>query len=408
MAAYSHPFDRDLLSPAFLADPYPYYRQLREAQPVFWSERLQAWALTRYADVQAGLSDPRLNSGGRIAAILGRLPDGGRGRFRPLLTHMTRMMSFSDPPDHTRLRKLIGQAFTPRMVRDLKPKIQAVVDELLDALAGQARVDVVGQFAFHLPAIVICELLGIPRADRALIKRWSDAVVGFVSAENVTEARAAHAQAGVAEATEYLVRLAGARRRAPQADLISALVAAEDAGDRLTADELVSMCVLLFFAGFETTEGLIGNGLLALLRHPQQMRRLRADPALIEAAVEEFLRYDSSVQRQSRVANEDFDLHGQTIRRGQYVLLFIGAANRDPARFPDPDRLDLARPDNKHVGFGHGIHFCVGGPLARVETQIAINSLLARLPNLRLAEAAPEYEELLALRKLKALWVETL
>jgi cytochrome P450 len=399
-------FDDVVLTPEYFGNPYPHFHRLRAEAPVYWSERLHAWVLTRYADVQAGLNDPRLNSGERIGAIINRLPAEERQRFRALVEHMTGMMAFSDPPDHTRLRRLVGKAFTPRMVNGLQPKISAVVEELLDGVSGRARFDLVGDFAFHLPAIVICELLGIPRDDRAKIKRWSDAVVGFVSAEAVTPANTERAQAGVLEATEYLLNTAADRRQHPQDDLISALVAAEDQGDRLSPSEYISMCVLLFFAGFETTEGLIGNGLLALMRHPGEMRRLQAEPVLIESAVEEFLRYDNSVQRQSRVASRDIELRGQRVRRGDYVVLFIGAANRDPEVFSDPDRLDLLRQGNKHIAFGHGVHFCIGGPLARLEARLAVNGVLNRFPHLRPVEAEPEYEPLLALRKLKNLVVE--
>ncbi len=396
-------FDSDLLTPEFFADPYPFYHRLRGESPVYWSERLQAWLLTRYAEVKPALNDPRLNSGDRISAIMRRLPKTVQLEMQPLHRHMTKMMSFTDPPDHTRLRTLVGQAFTPRTVANLRPKIQMIVDDLLDAVENNGQMDLVQDFAFHLPAIVICEMLGIPKQDRETFKQWSNNIVGFVSAGEVTPEKAERAQQSMWSLTNYFHDLVQKRRQDPQADLISALVAAEEQGDKLTEAELLSMGVLLFFAGFETTEGLIGNGLLALMRNPFQLQRLRDTPSLIATAVEEFLRYDNSVQRQSRVASEDLEMGGQQICQGQYVILFIGAANRDPALFDDPDRLDICRQENPHIAFGYGIHFCVGAPLARLEGQIAISTILRRMPHLQLAIETVEWERLLALRKLKSL-----
>lgn len=396
-------FDSDLLTPEFFADPYPFYKRLRSEAPVYWSERLQAWLVTSYAEVKPALNDPRLNSGDRIGSIMDRLPTTVRLEMQPLHRHMTRMMAFTDPPDHTRLRTLVAQAFTMRTVANLRPKIQLIVDNLLDIVKDNGQLDLVHDFAFHLPAIVICEMLGIPKHDREMFKRWSNDIVGFVSAGEVTPEKAERAQQSVGFLTDYFHHLVEERRHHPQDDLISALVAAEEQGDKLTEDELLSMCVLLFFAGFETTEGLIGNGLLALMRHPDQLQRLRTDPSLITASVEEFLRYDNSVQRQSRVASENIVMANQQIRQGQYVILFIGAANRDPAQFAEPDRLDISRADNRHIAFGYGIHFCVGAPLARLESQIAISTILRRIPHLQLATETLQWEKLLALHKLKSL-----
>jgi len=404
-STYARTFDDVFLTPEFFADPYPFYHQLRDDEPVYWSERLNAWLLTRYEDVLAALSDKRLGSAGRIEAILGRLPHGTQPEFHALLGHMNSMMAFTDPPDHTRLRRLVGRAFTPRAASRLQDQIQSIVDDSLKAIAGKTEVDLVGEFAFQLPSIVISEMLGIPREHRDKVKTWSDDVVRFVSGGAVTVDVARRAQESVSEATDYLMALADARRRQPQDDLMSALVEVAEDGDRLTEHELVAMCVLLFFAGFETTEGLIGNGLLALMNHPDQMSQLDADPGLIGPAVEEFLRYNNSVQRQSRVAGEDFMIGNKLIREGDYVAMFIGAANRDPEQFPEPDRLDITRDPNRHVAFGHGIHSCLGGPLARVEGQIAISTILERFPEMRLISEELEWEHLVAIRKLKALRV---
>lgn len=401
--ATAREFDEYLLTPEFFADPYPFYHRLRSTEPVYWSDRLGAWLLTRYADVASALHDSRLKSGSRMQAIMSQLPESVRDRMQPLYQHLTKMMSFTDPPDHTRLRTLVGKAFTPATVAGLRPRIQSIVDELLDRVERSGEADLVCDFAYPLPAIVICEMLGIPLEVRDRFKQWSNDIVGFVSAGQVTTLKAETAQRSVAALTECFRDLSEQRLQHPREDLISALVIAEEKDDKLTEDELFSMCVQLFFAGFETTEGLIGNGLLALMRNPDQLKMLRDNPSLIGTAVEEFLRYDTSVQRQARVAGVDLEIGGQRILKGQYLLLFIGAANRDPSQFPDPDRLDIGRRENKHVAFGHGIHFCIGAPLARLEAEIAINTILRRFPGLQLMNQSLEWEDLLALRKLKSL-----
>ena len=314
-------------------------------------------------------------------------------------------MAFTDPPDHTRLRRLVGRAFTPRAASRLRDQIQSVVDELLEAMVAKREVDLVHEFAFQLPSIVISDMLGVPLADRESLKTWSDDIVNFVSGEAVTVDIARRAQGSVSEARAYLLDLAEDRRRQPRDDLMSVLVEVADDGDQLTEDELVSMCVLLFFAGFETTEGLIGNGLLALMDHPDQMQQLHSDPALIDTAVEEFLRYDNSIQRQSRVAREDFLIGDKQIKKGDYVAIMIGAANRDPEQFPEPDSLEIIRDPNRHVAFGHGIHSCLGRPLARLEGQIAISAIVQRFPEMRRLTQNLEWEHLLAIRKLKTLLV---
>ena len=402
---YTGSFDDVFLSPEFFDDPYPYYHQLRSDEPVYWSERLNAWLLTRYEDALAALSDKRLGSAGRIDVMIGRLPPRAQPEFQPLLEHMNAMMAFTDPPDHTRLRRLVGRAFTPRAASRLRDQIQSVVDELLEAMVAKREVDLVHEFAFQLPSIVISDMLGVPLADRESLKTWSDDIVNFVSGEAVTVDIARRAQGSVSEARAYLLDLAEDRRRQPRDDLMSVLVEVADDGDQLTEDELVSMCVLLFFAGFETTEGLIGNGLLALMDHPDQMQQLHSDPALIDTAVEEFLRYDNSIQRQSRVAREDFLIGDKQIKKGDYVAIMIGAANRDPEQFPEPDSLEIIRDPNRHVAFGHGIHSCLGRPLARLEGQIAISAIVQRFPEMRRLTQNLEWEHLLAIRKLKTLLV---
>ena len=377
-------FDQHLLTPAYLANPYPYYHRLRREAPVYWSEAMGAWLLTRYRDAEAALHDPRLISGTRVSAAVKQLPEAVQPEMQSLQSHISTWMGFIDPPDHTRLRALVGNAFTPRMIRDLRPRIQGIVDELLDQVQQAGQMDAIADFAFPLPAIVIAEMLGLPPGDREQFKQWSNDVMAFLGTGRTKVDVARHAQQAVHTLKEYLRTIFAQRRRHPQDDLISALLIVEEEGDRLSEEEMFGMCVFLLVAGHETTLALIGNGLLALLRNPDQKRALQDEPALIDTAVEEFLRYDSPIQHQTRVAGEDFELEGCRIRRGQRVLPMLGAANRDPAQFSDPDRLDVRRQPNPHLAFGYGIHFCLGAPLARMEGQIAIQTILHRMPALEL------------------------
>jgi cytochrome P450 len=304
------------------------------------------------------------------------------------------------------LRALVNKAFTPRVIEAMRPHIQDIVDGLLDRVQQQGAMDVIADLAYPLPVTVICEMLGVPATEHEAIRRWSadlvrslDAIGPFADAD--VQERGVQARRALGE---YFRVLMSERRRDPRPDLLTGLIAAEDAGDRLTEGELLAMCVLLFVAGHETTVNLIGNGVLALLHHRDQLRRLRDEPALIPAAVEEFLRYDSPVQRTARIPVDDVEIEGHKIPHGTMVVAAIGAANRDPAHFSDPDRLDIARTENRHVAFGFGIHFCLGAPLARLEAQIAIGTLVSRAPKLQLAtQAAPEWRESLTLRGLKAL-----
>jgi cytochrome P450 len=381
------------MDPEFVADPYPTYQRLRSEDPVHHSP-LGFWVLTRYEDVVANLRDPRFAKEPMIAAVAARLGISPVGIGVSMLDR--------DPPDHTRLRSLASKAFTPRVVEALRPRIQQIVDELLDGVADAHAMDLIEQFAYPIPVAVICEMLGVPVADHERFKGWSlDLARGLDSImlgpESEIFKRSGQAREGL---THYMRELINERRRSPRADLLSALIAAEEAGDKLTETELVAMCILLLVAGHETTVNLIGNGMLALLRHPDQLRLLRERPELIVTAVEELLRYDGPVQRTARTPTEDVVVGGKTIPKGEIVMPFIGAADRDPAQFRDPERLDITRADNRHIAFGWGIHFCLGAPLARIEGQIAINTLLKRFPKLALAVAEPEHRHSLTLRGL--------
>ena len=386
------------LLPEFHADPYPFYRRLREQDPVHQSP-LGIWVLTRYDDAVMVLRDPRFGREGLAEIMEARL---GAGSVRAA---NTRDMLFRDPPDHTRLRSLVSRAFTPRVVEAMRPHIQEIVDGLLDRLEGARGMDVIEDLAYPLPVRVICEMLGVPIEDQDVFKEWSadiarslDASILPAGSEVITRGQ----ESGDA-LREYFRSLIAVRRKQPREDLLSALIAAEEQGDKLSEPELVATCVLLLIAGHETTVNLIGNGVLALLRHPAELRALAADPALIQTGVEELLRFDGPVQRTGRLTNADVEIDGRQISKGSIVAAVIGAANRDPAHFADPDRLDVTRRENRHIAFGFGIHFCLGAPLARIEGQVAIGTLLRRWRTLKLVSDTPEWRESSVLRGLKTL-----
>jgi cytochrome P450 len=385
------------MDPEFLADPYPTYRRLRTEDPVHHSP-LNFWVLTRYEDVVAVLRDPRFIKEPLAAFVAARF-----GAAVPPGVGVS--MLDRDPPDHTRLRSLVSKAFTPRVVEGLRPRIQEIVDSLITRAEAAGSMDLIEELAYPLPVNVICELLGVPVEDHERFKGWSlDIARGLDSILLPPESEVPRRSGAARHAmTDYFQGLVAERRASPRGDLLSALIAAEEAGDKLSEDELLATCILLLIAGHETTVNLIGNGTLALLRHPGELRRLRETPGLIASAVEELLRYDAPVQRTARIPSTDVTIGGRTIGRGEMVMPFIGAADRDPAQFADPDRLDLARADNRHIAFGWGIHFCLGAPLARVEGQIAIDTLVRRLPKLELVTDEPEYRESLTLRGLKTL-----
>jgi hypothetical protein len=380
-----------------LRDPYPMYARFRERDPVHHSRLIDGWALFRYADVIEVLRDPRFSADERNSnnfALHRRqlVAAGALDADDPLEQSMLRM----DAPDHTRLRGLVNKGFVPRAVEKLRPRVETLVKELLDLMHGRDVVDVIEALAYPLPVIVISELIGVPGEDRARFKHWSDEVVrsmGFSSIDDVRRSRIA-----AKELRAYFEGIAALRRRDPRDDLVSALLSAEEQGDKLSSSEVFSTLTLLLVAGNETTTNLIANGLHALLRNRDQLELLRGDPDLIASAVEELLRYDSPVQATSRIALEDVEIGGRPIRKGQEVIVTLGSANRDPEQFEAPDRLDLTRRDNRHLSFGHGAHFCLGSPLARLEAQVAFRALLERYPNLTLATDAVEWRRNMILR----------
>jgi cytochrome P450 len=391
-----------VLRPEIAADPYPLYRRLRSEDPVRWDAPLNAWVVTRYADVQSALGDARL-SAERIDLSTEWLPEAMRETLGPVFRALSRQMLFLDPPDHTRLRGLVNKAFTPRVVQGMRPRIQAIVDDLLGAVQEAGRMDVIQDFAYPLPAIVIAEMLGVPPEDRDQFRIWSDDFGTLIGRSDLTLDGATRALRGVAEFMDYFRDIVARRRAGPRDDLMQALIAAEDRGDALTEEELLANCVLLLAAGHGTTTHLIGNGQLALLRKPDQLWKLRDDPSSIAAAVTELLRYDSPVQATGRVAAEALPIGARRVGVGEGVILCLGAANRDPGQFADPDRLDIGRRENRPIAFGHGMHFCLGAPLARIEAQIAFATLLRRLPGLRLETDVLEWEPSLSFRGLARL-----
>jgi cytochrome P450 len=390
---------QELTRPEYRENPYVLYARMRQEHPVYRSS-LGAWYLTRYADVEAAVFDPRL-SNDRERMLRAMEAQGALREASRLTRRVGQSMLSADPPDHTRLRKLAVMAFTARRVRSLRPRIEAITDELLDAaIAAGPTMELIAALAYPLPVTVICELLGVPPSDRGRVRAWSRQVIDSdpTSAEGLERAEQAFG-----EFESYLTDLIRSRRAEPGDDLISGLVGARERGDQLSDDELLATCFLLLVAGHETTVGLIGNGTLALLTHPDQLRRLHEDPGLIRSAVEELLRFDSPAQVVQRVVASDVEIGGMMLREGEFVLPVLGAANHDPDRFPDPDALDLGRMDNRHLSFGNGPHFCLGAPLARLEGEVAIGALVRRLPKLRLDAEVIERRPNPMLRALTAL-----
>jgi hypothetical protein len=386
-----------------LANPYPFYDRLRTEDPVHWSERFGCWLLTRYADVSTTLRDSRL-SANRTGVFIKQLAEDMRQKLQPLRNHLATWMSHSDPPDHTRLRALVSKAFTAGMVEGMRSHIQEIVDELLDGIQGRHEIDIIRDIAYPLPAAVISDMLGVPLDSREQFKQWAEDIMAFTGGGALALPRIAEkAQKSLFEMYDYFGALIRERRRQPQNDLISALTCIEEQGDKLTEEDLLGLCDQLLTAGHDTTRNLIGNGMLALLQNEDQLQKLRQDPSLIVPAVEELLRFDSPLQRQTRVAMEDFELHGNAIRKGQPILSMLGAANRDPGRFEDPNRLDISRRNNGHLAFGSGIHYCLGAPLSRLEGQIAFTAIMQRFPTLRLADPVPQWRENMSVRGLISL-----
>jgi cytochrome P450 len=401
----------DLLDPELIHDPYPFLATLRERDPVHYSAPHRSWLLTRYDDVAWGLADLRLSSD-RVKPLLARMSEANLAKAGGVLGLIADWMVVSDPPAHTRLRRLATLAFHPRTLQRMEGRIREIVDVTIDAFIASGETDAVAGFSFPLPATVISELIGAPATDAERFKEWSDelALVAFSAGGEDRGERHSRAERSISEMSAYFAGLIEARRARPGQDMISALLAGngEGDGDSLGDDEIVSMCALMLFAGHETTTTTITSAIKLLLEHPEQRALLAADPQLNGRVVEEVLRYEGAIKVLHRWALTDLTLHGRTIPAGERVLLVPAAANRDPRKFRDPDRFDITRAPNPHLGFGKGIHACIGAMLARIEMRVAIARIFERLPGLRLAPGQPELRWMpsLASRGLVSLHVE--
>jgi cytochrome P450 len=418
------------LDPAFRANPYPIYERILAEDPVHLTP-FGVRAFSRHADCIAILRDPKRFSsddrkspfyqpiGESFGAERKEAPSlGSLGTSRPARTHEgehvpgptegvsdnDRPFLFQDPPDHTRLRRLVNHAFSAKTVEAMRPRVQEIVDELLDKIEAKGSMEAIADLAYPLPVAVICEMLGVPKEDQPVFGGWSEELAksldpGIGQPDDVIQRRVK----AVEDSRAYFRRLAAERRKNPGADLLSALIAAEDEGDKLSEGELLSTCTLLLIAGHETTVNLIGNGILQLLLHPDELDRFRADPSLAPGVVEEVLRYDPPVQFDGRICTEKAEIGGATIEVGDFVMQLIGAANRDPSVFEDPSRFDITRNSTNHIAFGYAIHFCLGAPLARLEGQIALRSVVQRFPNLRLETEKLRYKDQITIRGLAEL-----
>ncbi len=388
-----------MLDPQVLANPYPLYHRLRSEDPVHWDPYLHAWVVTRYADVQTVFHDFSANR----TPTPEQLTALGLSALTPLAKVMVKQMLFLDQPAHGRVRGLASKAFTARRVEGLRAHIQDITDSLLDAVQDRGEMDVIADLAYPLPAIVTAEMLGVPTSDWRQLTAWSADFAQVLGNFQHNPDRAARVIKSLEEMTAYFRAAIAEQRAYPREGLIHAYLTAEINGDRFTEEEVVANTIVTMVGGQETTTNLIGNGILSLLRHPDQLERLQAEPGLIPSGVEELLRFESPSQHTARLAPEDVELGGKLIRKRQAVIAVMGAANRDPERFPEPDRLDIARQDNRHVAFAWASHFCFGASLARIEGQTAFATVLRRMPHLRLKPGPITWRENLGLRGLKAL-----
>jgi len=396
--------DYDPSDPAMVANPYAVLQRLRDEDPVHWSDKLNGWVLTRYDDVRLALNDVRF-SADRITPFLEHLPPAERAAIAEVAAMLGRWAVFVDPPLHTRLRALTNKAFTRRALAALQPRIAAIVERLLDDFADSDNPDFIAGFAYPLPATVIAGMVGVPDSDLDLFKSWSDDLATFVGSAQATPDKRQRGERSARAMTEYFAGVIAHRRRHPGGDdtILDNMIAAREGGDAFSEAELVANAVLLLFAGHETTTNLFGNGLLALLRHPDPFAELAADPRLAGAVVEEVLRYDGPIGATTRIALAEVTLGGRTIRPGDRIFAMIHAANRDPRYFDAPHRFDIHRRDGRHIVFGYGIHFCLGAPLARMEGTIGFAALVRKLRNIALLDAAPPWHDSLVLRGVQRL-----
>jgi pimeloyl-[acyl-carrier protein] synthase len=386
--------DEKLVSDEFLDDPYPLLRQLQQEDPVYWSESIGGWIVTRYDDIVPTFRDvAHFSNYGRFAKTVEYLPHDDRQRLAPFETHYRqKSLLQSDPPVHTRLRGLMAKPFSATNVEAMRPKIRKIVSDVIDSVQPLGAMDVIRDLAYPLPFSVLGTIMGLPDERQEEIKHWADEILLFQGVNRPPVALLERSQAALLAMRSFLTDLVNEKRRRPADDVISQLVAAEAEGNRLTEQELVYTCVTILGAGHETTTSLIGNGLYTILSHPQQWRKLRENPSLLTSAIEEMLRFESPVARQPRVIQDDVELGGKKLLKGQVAFQMLNAANRDPAYFTDPDTFNIERQNNKHIAFGMGIHFCLGAGLARTEAQEVFNAILERLPNIELASEKADWD----------------
>lgn len=378
-------------------NPFPLYALLQEHDPVHWSEPLRSWIITRYDDVRQVAMSPAMSSD-RLRPFYAALKDERRDILSGVMRYLSLWLVFKAPPEHTRIRKLLNSVFTPAMVAALEPQIRSTVDHILDQVQAGAEIDFMTDIAVLLPAYVILDMLGVPRTDFAAVKVWSDDLRLFIGTARGEADKYRRAREGADRMSDYFREVIRQRRSQPGSDVISRMIAARDDAGTLSEDELVATCMLILFGGHETTTSLLGNAVVALMAHPVQLQRLQADPALMAPAVEEFLRYDGPSNSIARVVATEHDIGGKRLREGDRVFAMINAANRDPRRFERPQEFDVGRTPNRHLTFGQGLHFCLGAPLARLETKVFFEQLLARFPRLQAGSGEMDWIDALVMR----------
>ena len=394
MKTASLDFDKILVTTEFLIDPYPTLHLLRKEEPIFWSDSIGGWLLTGYDDILVSFKDTaHFSNEERLGKVLNYLPPEKQAQFKPFKDHYAgKSLLHSDPPDHTRLRNIVVREFNAKVVEQMKPRMQEVIDGAIDAALAKGEMDIVPDLAATLPIHIIGQILGVPAADRHLFRSWADSILAFQGVNKPSEDNLQRAQDAIVSIRPYIREMVEERRREPKEDLLGKFVAAESEGGRISEEELINTCVTFFVAGQDTTIALISNALFTLLSHPDQLQLLRENPQLLASAIEEALRFESPIPRQPRLMKKDLELGGKLLKKGDVVFQMLNAANRDPDYFSEPDKFNIRRENNRHIAFGQGIHFCVGAVLARAEAVIAVGTAIRRLPNLRLANPRADWD----------------
>jgi cytochrome P450 len=396
-------FDR-----AFIANPYPRYKEWLQSGRIFWSNDFfgGAWVIPHHKDIVELLRDNERLTTEKAGSLVAQFPPEYHAELRSLDEYLARWLAFIDPPKHIRIRRLLQKGFTLEILNSFRPQVQEIVDNLLDKVLAQGQMDMVKDFAYQLPVRVVCSMLGVPENDHRRFMFWMDELAMFLGNASSTVEVARHARDSLDSLTSYFRSLTPARKKNPGRDLMSILIAAEEEGDVLSEEELYAQCVFFLFAGHETTSNLIGNGLLCLLRYPDQMALLRHNPELMDGIIEESLRYEGPMQYTFRMARHDFELFGQQIKKGQVFVFVFGAGNRDPEIFPDPDKYDITRKKNPQLTFGYGLHHCIGAAVARMEAEVAFGTMLNRMSEIRMLNPEPEWHDVFRFRGQKTLPIE--